>query len=92
MPARVHLPTGCSGLDFRDGSRYTSDQPGGTVVVADQHAAAINAGPGRVDGLVSARGWMSLGTKRGRWCAACRRLWNAWSTTCPRCSADTCAA
>ncbi|MFK0203678.1 hypothetical protein [Streptomyces lavendulae] len=89
MPARVHLPPGCSGLDFRDGTRYTASRPGGTVVVRDAHAAAVNAGPRRENGLLSARGAISVATKRGRWCSGCRRLWNAWSTTCPRCSADT---
>ncbi len=30
-----------------------------------------------------------LGTKRGRWCAACCRIWNAWSHKCPKCGAQT---
>ncbi len=90
MAVRAELPPGCSSLHMEDGTTYNAGRPGGHVDVAEHHARAINRmGGNGTAGLVSAKGWHYLGTKKGRWCAACRRVWNAWSADCPRCGAAT---
>lgn len=86
---KVQLPPGCSGLDCKDGTRYTANRAGGSVTVDDRHAAAIRGGQYGQAGFIAATGATSFGTRRGRWCAACRRLWNAWSLDCPRCGGAT---
>lgn len=90
MGVRVNLPPGCDGLNMEDGTRYTRNRRG-TVEVADRHAAAVNKQVGGEGGLIGGAGGFRgfLGTRRGRWCAACRRVWNAWSLSCPRCGEDT---
>lgn len=92
MSVKVQLPPGCSGLDCKDGTRYTASRPGGSISVDDRHASAINGGQYGDTGLVSAKGAVSFGTKRGQWCRACRRLWNAWNHECPKCGTETVAA
>jgi hypothetical protein len=91
MSTRVQLPQGCTGLDTRDGKRYNATRPGGSVVVEDRHAAELakSSNSNRSMGLLSARQPLSFGTKAGRWCAECRRLWNAWNDRCPRCGEST---
>lgn len=89
MSVKVQLPPGCAGLDCKDGTKYTASRPGGSVSVDDRHASAINRGQYGEQGLISATGAVSFGTKRGRTCAPCRRVWNAWSEQCPRCGAPT---
>lgn len=86
---RVNLPPGCSGLDCKDGTKYTASRPGGSVDVEDRHARAINGGQYGQQGFISAKGAQSFGTRRGMYCEPCKRLWNAWSATCPRCGAST---
>jgi hypothetical protein len=86
MPVRVNLPDGCEGLQLQDGTRYDAPRAGGAVTVSDDHARWINGGDGA---LVQASGRQFLGTKRGRWCEACRRLWQVWSVVCPRCGEAT---
>jgi hypothetical protein len=90
MVVRVNLPPGCDGLNMEDGTRYSAPQSGGTVTVADHHARAIDKlSTGGNAGLVSASFRGHLGTKRGQWCEACARIWNAWNDTCPKCGAGT---
>jgi hypothetical protein len=90
MAIRANLPPGCSSLRMEDGTQYKARRPGGHVEVSEGHAAAINHLPGNGDaGLVAAKGRHFLGTKDGRWCVSCRRLWQAWSTECPRCGEAT---
>lgn len=89
MSVKVQLPPGCSGFDCKDGTKYNAGKPGGSVTVSDRHAAAINGGQYGDLGLVSARGALSFGTKRGQECPRCSRLWNAWNDVCPRCNAET---
>ena len=85
---KVQLPPGCYGFDCKDGTKYTG-KPGGTIDVSDQHAKAINQGQFGETGLVSAKGALSFGTRKGRLCETCNRLWNAWNHTCNKCGADT---
>jgi hypothetical protein len=89
MSVKVNLPPGCSGLDCKDGTKYTASKPGGTVEVDDRHAGAINRGQYGQQGFIAAKGAVSFGTKRGMACGPCKRVWNAWSSVCPRCGAET---
>lgn len=85
MGVKVQLPPGCKGFDCADGTKYTAKRAGGTVEVSDRHASAINGGQYGETGFISAKGAMSFGTRIGRWCVDCKRLWNAWNAECPRC-------
>ncbi len=91
MSVRVKLPPGCSGVDSRDGTKYTSNRPGGTVTINDQHAAEMSRSKrtGSDNGMLSLKESWSFGTRTGRWCGTCRRLWNSWSIVCPKCGRDT---
>lgn len=89
MTVKVKLPPGCSGFDCADGTKYTANRKGGTVEVSDRHASAINKGQYGETGFVSAKGALSFGTKEGRWCSNCNRIWNSWNKSCPRCG-DAC--
>ena len=89
MP-RANLPPGCFSLQMEDGTQYRARRAGGHVEVADHHAKAINQTVGNGDaGLVSAKGAHYIGTRNGRWCPDCRRLWNVWNTTCVKCGGPT---
>lgn len=87
MP-QVQLPPGCNSLKFGDGKEYYG-KPGRHVNVSDEHAAQISRSPNGNLGIISGSMAMTLGTKRGNWCLDCGRLWQAWSTTCPRCGENT---
>jgi hypothetical protein len=89
MSVKVNLPPGCSGVDCKDGTKYTATRPGGSIMVEDRHANAINTGQFGEKGLVSAKGAESFGTKRGQRCAPCNRTWNAWNKSCPKCGCET---
>lgn len=86
---KITMPPGCEGFNMEDGTRY-SGKPGGTVEVSDRHAKAVDRQIGGDGGLAYAGGYRGfVGTKTGRWCAPCRRIWNAWSHTCPKCGEPT---
>jgi hypothetical protein len=87
---QVNLPPGCRSLKLEDGTRYVAPREGGRVTVTDDHARAIDRMPGNgTAGLVTGMAGFALGTKKGRWCAPCHRVWNAWSELCPRCGLPT---
>ncbi len=88
MP-RVNLPPGCMGFKASDGTRYTA-KAGTFVNVEDRHMPALRAQDYASAGLVATEEKFFAVTKDdGRWCAPCRRLWNRWSHTCPKCGRDT---
>lgn len=88
MPT-VTLPPGCSGFNMTDGTEYKG-RPGGSVTVADEHAPHIRRQTGGDAGLTGHGSFRSfMATKAGRWCAPCRRLWNAWNTVCVKCGEPT---
>lgn len=87
MSQRVQLPPGCGGFTTADGSRYDA-KPGTSVVLEDRHADALAKSQHSSIGLVT-KGSTRLNTKAGRWCRPCRRLWQAWSSTCPKCEGPT---
>ena len=87
----VNLPPGCRSLSFADGGKpVRAAREGGRVEVSESRARAINAMTGNgTAGLINASPGTFIGTKKGRWCAACKRLWNVWSTECPKCGGAT---
>lgn len=95
MP-RVSLPTtgkktGAFGLEFPDGYKTPRVRPGGSVEVDDYHARQIRGSSNARLGLISSGQALSIGTRKGRWCDACRRIWQAWSARCPKCDGETVA-
>jgi hypothetical protein len=86
MP-RVTVPDGCRKLEMEDGTRYRTGA-GGHVEVSSDHAAALQRGWYGQSGVIRGQAY-TLGTKAGRWCGACNRVWQAWSEHCPRCGAET---
>jgi hypothetical protein len=86
MPTRVTVPPGCRGLDSRDGTKYKATRSGTVTIDDDRHVSELKRSGGLM--LSSQETW-SFGTKTGRWCASCGRMWNAWSVTCPKCGRDT---
>ncbi len=89
MSQRVNLPPGCSGFDAKDGTKYKANKPGGSVVISDRHAAALDSSQYADQGFISAKGAVAFGTRQGMVCAPCIRTWNAWNTVCPSCGGVT---
>jgi hypothetical protein len=96
MP-RVQLPPGCAG--FADGDRkYMAERGAGSFVNIDDTdpvgARALQKLRGQdyaSAGLVDAgpEKFFTVRKNDGRWCKPCRRVWNRWSLTCPKCGHDT---
>jgi hypothetical protein len=86
MP-KVTLPDGCYGMDFDDGSRVNGRE-GATVEVTDSQAAQIDNSWYSRSGIVN-RQRLSFGTRKGKRCVPCKRLWNYWSDSCPKCGEPT---
>jgi Zn finger protein HypA/HybF involved in hydrogenase expression len=84
----VNMPAGCESLKFGDGKAYYG-KPGGHVNVADEHAAQIAKSSNGQLGIVSGAQALVIGTKKGMWCRDCSRLWQAWSSFCPKCNQPT---
>lgn len=89
MP-RVTVPDGCKKLEMEDGTKYKAGA-GGHVDVTDDHASALRRGWYGQAGVITGQSY-TLGTKTGRWCGACKRMWQSWSACCPRCERETVAA
>ena len=88
--AKIQLPPGCRGFDMKDGTRVTAAREGGTVTVDDRHASANAKSQFAGDGnLLTATGAVTLGTKKGKKCPSCSRLWNNWTTVCHSCGTET---
>ena len=89
MSRTVTLPPGCAGFTMEDGTQYRGRE-GGSVTVADGHAPFIDRQVGGDAGLVGSAAFRQFaGTKDGRWCAPCRRIWNRWNAVCVKCGRDT---
>jgi hypothetical protein len=88
---RVQLPAGCVGLDMANGKKYNAERAGGSVDVSAADAKYINTswyGPGQA-GIMRGAPSFVIGTRNGRWCTPCKRLWQAWSEVCPKCGEAT---
>ena len=88
MSQRVQLPPGCAGFRCADGSVYSA-KAGTSVVLEDRHAKALSSSQHQSIGLVKAGESFALGTKKGRYCSGCARIWQAWSLECPKCGEET---
>lgn len=86
---KVQLPDGCYGLEMASGKKYRAGKPGGAVEVSSSDAHYINTSWYGQSGVMNGSAQFALGTKRGRFCTACKRVWQAWSEHCPRCGQDT---
>ena len=86
---RVRLPDGCYGLNMANGRKYKAEKPGGTVEVSGKDAHYINTSYYGQSGIMTGNPQFGIGTRKGRWCEPCKRLWNVWSAECPRCGAAT---
>jgi hypothetical protein len=92
MSVKVQLPPGCGGVTVDDGTRYNASKSGGVVEVSDKHGREIsrnNQYNGNIAGILNPNPGLVVGTKRGQRCVNCRRVWQAWSVTCPRCGLET---
>lgn len=85
---RVQLPPGCYGIEGANGQKYSA-RPGGTLDVPQHVADRIKTSSAGASGVLRGGELLALGTKRGRWCSPCGRLWQAWSVQCPRCGEST---
>jgi hypothetical protein len=89
VSTKVLLPPGCGGFKAADGTPYTA-KPGTFVRVEDKHLGALESQDYVSAGLVAARERFFTARKGdGRWCGACKRLWNRWNKTCGKCGAET---
>ncbi len=88
MGTKVNLPPGCSGITCRDGTQYNGTK-GGSVEIEDRHASYLEKSKGVSSQMLSIGPGIQIGTKKGRWCAECKRIWQAWSKQCPRCNGPT---
>lgn len=86
--ALVTLPPGCTGLDGADGSKTPSVRPGSTIEVSSRNAKFLKNSWYGQNGVITSTGF-TLGTKGTRRCEPCRRNWQSWSISCPRCGRDT---
>jgi len=86
--AKVTLPSGCSGLDMADGTKYNADGTG-RVEMSSEHAKYLKTSWYGQSGVMADSQSLSFGTKKTKLCTPCKRAWNAWSVTCPRCGEPT---
>lgn len=87
MP-KVNLPEGCYGLDFADGSKVDGTQ-GSAVEVTDSQARQLDKSWYGQSNVMNGSQRLSFGTRKGRRCTPCKRLWNAWNELCPKCGQAT---
>lgn len=71
-----------------DGNEFNA-KPGGRVDVPDSYVPELQASSAVRSGVISASQSFNLGTKIGRVCRPCRRTWQGWSETCPKCGLPT---
>lgn len=86
--AKVTLPSGCNGLDMADGTKYNADATG-RVEMSNKHAKYLKTSWYGQNGVMTDTQSLSFGTKKTKLCVRCKRAWNAWSETCPRCGEPT---
>jgi hypothetical protein len=86
---RVQMPPGCVGFRDRNTGRSIDANRQGFVDLDDSDAKRLKKSFHSGVGLVSTEETFSIGTKKGRWCRSCNRVWNAWNKICSKCGADT---
>jgi hypothetical protein len=86
---RVQLPDGCYGLEMASGRKYDAPRSGGTVEVDPADARYIGTSFYGQSGIMRGGEQFCIGTRKGRRCPECTRIWQAWSALCPRCNKPT---
>lgn len=84
---KVTLPKGCAGLDMADGTKYNAGADG-AVDMSSDHARYLKTSWYGQHGVMNSQ-TLSFGTKKTMLCYPCKRAWNAWSVTCPKCGQPT---
>jgi hypothetical protein len=83
---KTTLPTGCKGIDFPDGRKFTANRRG-VVEIDDRHAKSLKL-PGNQFVGINPNG-ISTGfvetTRAEVYCKPCMFLAFAWQKACPRC-------
>lgn len=88
MSTRVKLPPGCTGFRKASDNSVIDGKSGGTVTLEGPDEKSLLKSQHRAIGLVTPETW-TIGTKKGRYCVPCSRMWQAWSEVCPRCGCET---
>lgn len=83
---RITLPDGVQTIAM-DGTDRITGRPGDTVRVSPTQADAIRTHVANRTGPPAGQRF-AFGTRRGRTCPACHRLWNVWTLEC-RCGRPT---
>lgn len=86
---RVQLPPGCKGFRDRRTGRAIDGNRDGLVNLDDSDARRLKKSFHNGAGLIETTERIAIGTKKGRWCRSCNRLWNAWNTECSKCGTET---
>jgi hypothetical protein len=89
MSRKIQLPPGCIGFTSADGTKSPEVRQGTSVTISDEHASRLRKSAHASIGMITVDPGTVIGTKKGRWCASCRRLWQAWSDFCPKCGEAT---
>jgi hypothetical protein len=91
MP-RVLLPRDCAGFSD-DGERFMAERGPGSFLNLDddRQLAKLRNQEYSSAGLADCgpEKYFTRRTLDGRWCPACRRMWNRWNDICPCCEAET---
>lgn len=85
---RTKVPPGCVGFRTRDG-RTIDKNADGSVTLEGRDEQLFKKSVHKGVGLVSTEETWTLGTKKGRYCKPCIRLWNVWNDVCPKCGKPT---
>jgi hypothetical protein len=86
---RVNLPPGCYGIEVA-GYKSRRVKPGSHLDIDNPRVARLIGKSSNTElGIISNKELVGIGTKAGRWCKPCKRLWQAWSETCPKCGLET---
>jgi hypothetical protein len=86
---RVQVPPGMKGFRDRRTGRVIDANRQGFITLDDDDARRLKNSHHNGAGLIETTERIAIGTKKGRWCRNCNRLWNAWNTQCSRCGEET---
>jgi hypothetical protein len=71
-----------------DGAVFKASSSG-VVSVPDEYSAELSASNAVRNGILSTSRSFGIGTRGTRRCTHCRRNWQSWSETCPKCTRPT---
>lgn len=70
-----------------DGSQFNSRT--GTVSIPDEYMPELATSTAVTSGILRTGQSFRLGTKVGKVCPQCSRIWQAWTLVCPKCNVET---